>query len=251
MDAKNLVVAYPNPKVVKVDTLTTRSSGGCSMCNPSLTYLFGVKIVRVATILTVCPSPTMSILATQRLSILNRPFVIYPSDSIIWSASKPNKRRIWNSQTKSYSSSTNSPNVQIVEVGPRDGLQNIKTSVPTSTKIELIRRLADTGLVNIEATSFVSPKWVPQLADGVKVTQEIFESPGHVYQGRQMNYPVLAPNSKGLENASRAGAKEIVVFASVTEAFSKANQNCTVEEALQEAQVVTAKALKLGIKVRG
>ncbi|KAH7215312.1 hypothetical protein DER44DRAFT_687814 [Fusarium oxysporum] len=141
--------------------------------------------------------------------------------------------------------------VQIVEVGPRDGLQNIKASIPTATKVELIRRLADTGLINIEATSFVPPKWVPQLADGAEVMKEILARPGHIYQSRQMNYPVLAPNLKGLENASRAGAKEIVVFASVTEAFSKANQNCTVEEALQQCEAVTKKALSLGIRVRG
>ncbi|KAL9562799.1 hypothetical protein ACKAV7_012985 [Fusarium commune] len=139
----------------------------------------------------------------------------------------------------------------IVEVGPRDGLQNIKASIPTPTKVELIRRLADTGLINIEATSFVSPKWVPQLADAAEVMKEILASPGHIYQSRQMNYPVLAPNLKGLENASRAEAKEIVVFASVTEAFSKANQNCTVEEALQQCEAVTKKALSLGIRVRG
>lgn len=141
--------------------------------------------------------------------------------------------------------------VQIVEVGPRDGLQNIKESIPTATKIELIRRLAETGLTNIEATSFVSPKWVPQLADGAEVMREILACPGHIYQSHQMNYPVLAPNLKGLENANRAGAKEIVVFASVTEAFSKANQNCTIEEALQQCEAVTKKALSLGIRVRG
>ncbi|KAL7764920.1 hypothetical protein ACKLNR_006065 [Fusarium oxysporum f. sp. zingiberi] len=116
---------------------------------------------------------------------------------------------------------------------------------------ERVLLLADTGLINIEATSFVSPKWVPQLADGAEVMKEILARPGHIYQSRQMNYPVLAPNLKGLENASRAGAKEIVVFASVTEAFSKANQNCTVEEALQQCEAVTKKALSLGIRVRG
>lgn len=81
--------------------------------------------------------------------------------------------------------------------------------------------------------------------------REILTCPGHIYQSGQMNYPVLAPNLKGLENANRAGAKEIVVFASVTEAFSKANQNCTVEEALQQCEAVTKKALSLGIRVRG
>ena len=153
--------------------------------------------------------------------------------------------------TRYYSSLHTRHDVQIVEVGPRDGLQNIKASIPTATKVELIRRLADTGLVNIEATSFVSPKWVPQLSDGAEVMKEILGHPGLDYQSRQMNYPVLAPNMKGLENAIRAGAKEIVVFASVTEAFSKANQNCTVDEALQQCEAVTKKALSLGIRVRG
>lgn len=153
--------------------------------------------------------------------------------------------------TRQYSFFHSRPDVQIVEVAPRDGLQNLKTSIPTATKIELIRRLADTGLVNIEATSFVSPKWVPQLADGAAVMKEILAHPGFNYQSRQMNYPVLAPNLKGLENASQAGAKEIVVFASVTEAFSKANQNCSIEEALQQCEAVTKKALGLGIRVRG
>ncbi|KAI1018018.1 hypothetical protein LB504_003803 [Fusarium proliferatum] len=152
---------------------------------------------------------------------------------------------------KSRRFSSQRAEVLIVEVGPRDGLQNIKESIPTATKIELIRRLAETGLTNIEATSFVSPKWVPQLADGAEVMREILKCPGHIYQSGQMNYPVLAPNLKGLENASRAGAKEIVVFASVTEAFSKANQNCTVEEALQQCEAVTKKALSFGIRVRG
>ncbi|KAF5017649.1 hypothetical protein F66182_10399 [Fusarium sp. NRRL 66182] len=153
--------------------------------------------------------------------------------------------------TRLYSSVHDGRHVQIMEVGPRDGLQNIKASIPTGTKVELIRRLADTGLVNIEATSFVSPKWVPQLADGATVMRDILAHPGHEYKSRQMNYPVLAPNMKGLDNAIKAGAKEIVVFASVTEAFSRANQNCTVEEALEQCEAVTEHALNRGIMVRG
>lgn len=147
---------------------------------------------------------------------------------------------------RQYSSSPDS--VRLVEVGPRDGLQNIKQSIPTSTKVELIQRLAATGLRNIEATSFVSPKWVPQLADGAQVMEGIL-SLGD--QQRELRYPVLAPNLKGLQNAHKAGAKEIVVFASVTEAFSKANQNCNIEEALAQAEAVAREALKLGILVRG
>lgn len=152
-----------------------------------------------------------------------------------------------------YSSSLQSGrDVRIIEVGPRDGLQNIQKSIPTATKIELIQRLADAGLKNIEATSFVSPKWVPQLADSAQVLDRALsfaERPQ--FQDEPLNFPVLAPNLKGLVDATEAKAKEIVVFASVTEAFSKANQNCSVDEALRQAEIVTKKSLSLGIKVRG
>ena len=137
--------------------------------------------------------------------------------------------------------------VRIIEVGPRDGLQNIPNQVPTPIKIELIERLAAAGLKNIEATSFVSPKWVPQMADGAEVMSKILP----LAQQHQLRLPVLAPNMKGLENAAKAGTKEIVVFASCTEAFSKKNQNCTVDEALDGAQKVAESALKQGIAVRG
>ena len=137
--------------------------------------------------------------------------------------------------------------VRIVEVGPRDGLQNIKQSIATPIKVELIRRLASAGLRSIEATSFVSPKWVPQLADGAAVMNQILP----LAQQSQIRFPVLAPNAKGLENAIQSGAKEVVVFASVTEAFSKKNQNCTVEEALGKAQEVAEKAQRQDIAVRG
>ncbi|VUC30741.1 unnamed protein product [Clonostachys rosea] len=171
---------------------------------------------------------------------------------LFWSHSRHSHfSRSFRTSRRHFSSLNNRTGVRIVEVGPRDGLQNIKKSVPTDIKVELIRRLSKTGLLNIEATSFVSPKWVPQLADGHQVMKEILSSLGPEHQGQQLRFPVLAPNLKGLENANRAGAKEIVVFASVTEAFSKANQNCTVEQALQQAEAVTKSALKLGIKVRG
>ncbi len=139
------------------------------------------------------------------------------------------------------------PNVKILEVGPRDGLQNIKTSIPTSVKVELIQRLAAAGLRNIEATSFVSPKWVPQLADGAEVYGQVLS----LVEQRQLRLPVLAPNMKGLENAIKNGVKEITVFASATEAFSKKNQNCTVDEALDQAEQVAREAQKHGIIVRG
>ena len=135
--------------------------------------------------------------------------------------------------------------VRILEVGPRDGLQNIKPSIPTAVKIELINKLANCGLQDIEATSFVSPKWVPQLADGAEVMTAIKP----LLETHRL--PVLTPNLKGLQNAIKANAREAVVFASATEAFSKKNQNCSVEEALQHAENVTKEALAQGLRVRG
>jgi hydroxymethylglutaryl-CoA lyase len=133
--------------------------------------------------------------------------------------------------------------VKIVEVGPRDGLQNIDNTLPAILKIELIRRLSRTGLQVIESTSFVSPKWVPQLADGEEVISAIDTN-------SVIKYPVLVPNLKGLEAAIRAGAKDVGVFVSVTEGFSQKNQNCSVAEALQRAKEVTIRAMSLGINVR-
>ena len=137
--------------------------------------------------------------------------------------------------------------VRIMEVGPRDGLQNIKTSVPTPVKVELIQRLAEAGLKNIEATSFVSPKWVPQLADGAEVMSKVLPLAAQ----HELSLPVLTPNMKGLQNTIKAGAKEAVVFASATEAFSKKNQNCSVEEALAQAEQVATEARSNGMAVRG
>jgi hydroxymethylglutaryl-CoA lyase len=130
-------------------------------------------------------------------------------------------------------------------------LQNVKQTIPSAIKVELIKRLAATGLCDIEATSFVSPKWVPQLADGAEVMREILHIGEQRTEAGGIRFPVLAPNFKGLQNAYKAGAKEVVVFASATEAFSKSNQNCTIDEALAQAQTVTEAALKDGIAVRG
>lgn len=140
-----------------------------------------------------------------------------------------------------------SSSVRIIEVGPRDGLQNISVTVPTATKVELITKLCDAGLTNIEATSFVSPKWVPQMADGTEVMKAI----SNLRSQQPLRFSVLTPNLKGFENAKASGAKEIVVFASATEAFSKKNQNCTVEQALQGAQTVVEQAKQNGIRIRG
>ncbi|XP_027933292.1 hydroxymethylglutaryl-CoA lyase, mitochondrial-like isoform X2 [Vigna unguiculata] len=134
--------------------------------------------------------------------------------------------------------------VKIVEVGPRDGLQNEKNIVPTDVKIELIHRLASSGLSVIEATSFVSPKWVPQLADAKDVMQAVHNLGG-------VRLPVLTPNLKGFEAAIAAGAREVAVFASASESFSKSNINCSIEESLTRYRAVTRAAKELSIPVRG
>ncbi|KAG9956768.1 pyruvate carboxyltransferase, partial [Aureobasidium melanogenum] len=136
--------------------------------------------------------------------------------------------------------------VKIVEVGPRDGLQNIKNIVPFQTKVDLIQRLAKTGLQAIEATSFVSPKWVPQLSDSSKVMQAIQPLLNHP----SITFPVLVPNMKGLLEASQAGAKEIGIFLSATEGFSRKNINCSIEESLRRVDPVVTTALDKGIRVR-
>lgn len=134
--------------------------------------------------------------------------------------------------------------VRIVEVGPRDGLQNEKQPVPAAVKIELVNRLADCGLTAIEATAFVSPKWVPQMADAAEVMAGIERRAG-------VSYPVLVPNEKGLESAIAAQATEVAVFAAASEAFSQKNINCTIKESLERFKPVMARAKEAGIKVRG
>jgi hydroxymethylglutaryl-CoA lyase len=134
--------------------------------------------------------------------------------------------------------------VKIVEVGPRDGLQNEPQPVSAAVKIELIDRLTDAGLPVVEATAFVSPKWVPQMADNAEVMAGIRRKPG-------VSYPVLVPNRKGLDAAIAAGADEVVVFGAATESFSKRNTNCTIAEGLARFSGVCAEALARGLKVRG
>lgn len=133
--------------------------------------------------------------------------------------------------------------VKMVEVGPRDGLQNEATFIPTATKIEFINRLAATGLKTIEATSFVSPKWIPQMADHHEVLTGIT-------QHADIHYPVLVPNVKGLQNAMTAGVKEIAIFGAASETFSQKNINCSIEESLNRFAEVTQLAQKNNIKVR-
>ncbi|XP_037551469.1 hydroxymethylglutaryl-CoA lyase, mitochondrial [Nematolebias whitei] len=134
--------------------------------------------------------------------------------------------------------------VKIVEVGPRDGLQNEKTVVPTETKINLINMLSESGLPVIEATSFVSPKWVPQMADQVEVMKGISKKPG-------VSYPVLTPNLKGFQAAVKAGASEVAIFGAASELFSKKNINCSVEESLQRFDDVMKAAKEAAVPVRG
>lgn len=138
------------------------------------------------------------------------------------------------------------PEVKIFEVGPRDGLQAIEQTIPTETKIELIRRLATTGLKSIEATSFTSPTWIPQLADHEKVMEAT-----RGINNRSVKFSVLVPNLKGLLAAVKAGAHQVGVFVSASEGFSMENNNCSVAEALTRAKQVADQAMKLGIPIRG
>ncbi|HEY6544619.1 MAG TPA: hydroxymethylglutaryl-CoA lyase [Dokdonella sp.] len=134
--------------------------------------------------------------------------------------------------------------VRIVEVGARDGLQNEKAIVPAATKIELIDRLSATGLRTIEATSFVSPKWVPQLADAAEVFARITRRPG-------VAYPVLVPNLQGYERAREAGAEEVAVFTAASEAFSLKNTNASIEESIERFRPVLERAHADRVRVRG
>ncbi len=134
--------------------------------------------------------------------------------------------------------------VRIVEVGPRDGLQNEVQTVPTEIKIELIGRLAASGLKTIEATAFVSPKWVPQMADHAEVLRGLPREDG-------VSYPVLVPNLRGFEEAVAAGATEVAVFAAASETFSQRNINCSIAESLDRFAPVFAAARAANVQVRG
>jgi hydroxymethylglutaryl-CoA lyase len=134
--------------------------------------------------------------------------------------------------------------VRIVEVGPRDGLQNEPGQVPTDVKVRLIERLAEAGLPAVEATAFVSPRWIPQMADHTEVMERIRRKPG-------VSYPVLTPNLKGFEAARAAGATEVAIFGAASETFSKKNINCSIAESLDRFRPVVSEAKKNDIKLRG
>ena len=134
--------------------------------------------------------------------------------------------------------------VKMVEVGPRDGLQNESATLTTAIKVELIDRLSDTGLSVIEAGAFVSPKWVPQMADTAEVLARIERRPSVLY-------PVLVPNLKGFEAARTAGATEIAIFTAASETFAQKNINCSIEESFERFAPVCTAAAAANIKVRG
>ena len=137
-----------------------------------------------------------------------------------------------------------SDSVKIVEVGPRDGLQDESRYVPVETKLKLIHWLADCGLPVVEATSFVSPRWVPQLADAEELMAGLKRKPG-------VHYPVLVPNEKGYERARAAGADEVAVFSAASEAFNQKNINCSIEESFKRFRPVIERANADGVRVRG
>ncbi|MGB7484350.1 hydroxymethylglutaryl-CoA lyase [Castellaniella ginsengisoli] len=134
--------------------------------------------------------------------------------------------------------------IKIVEVGPRDGLQNEKQFVDTAVKIELVDRLAAAGFANVEAASFVSPKWVPQMADGAEVMAGIRRRPGTLYSA-------LVPNLRGFEGALAAQADEVVIFGAASEAFSQRNINCSIAESIARFEPVAAAAKAAGLRLRG
>ena len=134
--------------------------------------------------------------------------------------------------------------VKVVEVGPRDGLQNEKVTIPTQAKIDYITALGDAGLRVIEAGAFVSPKWVPQMADTAEVYRNIPKDPG-------VDYPVLVPNEKGLERAIDAGVKSIAIFTAASDTFNQRNINMTIDESIMNYVPVAARARAEGIRVRG
>lgn len=134
--------------------------------------------------------------------------------------------------------------VKIVEVGPRDGLQNESVTVPAEIKVQLVEKLADAGLSVIESGAFVSPKWVPQMATSAEVFKQIDKRVG-------VSYPMLVPNLKGLELAHQAGVKEIALFAAATETFSQKNTNCSIAESIDRFNAVIDQAQALEMKIRG
>ena len=145
---------------------------------------------------------------------------------------------------------SHSSQIRIVEVGPRDGLQNEKTILSSAVKLELIRRLASTGLTTIEATAFVSPKWVPQMASASEILDSIHRDPQR-FKTTIVDYPVLTPNLQGYLAARQSGAREVAIFGAASQSFSQKNINCSIEESMDRFKQVCKQAQKDRIKVRG
>lgn len=142
-------------------------------------------------------------------------------------------------------------NIKIVEVGPRDGLQNEKLAFTLAQKYQLIKRLSNTGLKTIEAGAFVSPNWVPQMADSKKLIQKIINKQKQKTISASINFTALVPNERGMELAVSTGIKEVAIFAAASESFSKKNINCSIEESLKRFLPVIKMARKNKIKIRG
>jgi len=156
-----------------------------------------------------------------------------------------NQALLQGAQVRGLITAMNFPShVSIVDVGPRDGLQNEKLPVPAAVKIELVHRLQDAGLREIEVTSFVSPKWVPQMSDNAEVMAGVQRKAG-------VRYSVLTPNLQGFEAAALSRPHEVVVFGAASEAFSRKNINCSIEESIERFRPVAAAALAAGMAVRG
>lgn len=134
--------------------------------------------------------------------------------------------------------------VKIIEVGPRDGLQNEAQNVPVEVKVKLIEMLVEAGLTSIEAGAFVSPKWVPQMAASAEVYQQVTKSPG-------ISYPMLVPNMRGLEQAIESGVEEIALFAAASETFSQKNTNCSIDESIDRFTEVVIRAQAEAMRIRG
>jgi len=152
----------------------------------------------------------------------------------------------WFSQINRNLTNNARDSVRIVEVGPRDGLQNEKEIVPTEVKLDFISRLAGSGLSHVEATSFVSPKWVPQMGDHKEILAGVMKLP---YES--VSYPVLVPNIKGFQSALSLGVKEIAIFGAASESFSRKNINCSIAESLKRFSDVMEAAKNNNVKVRG
>lgn len=178
-------------------------------------------------------------------SLLQRGFPLLSSSSLSSIPSSFFRYSLFPSQFLGFRSMSSS--VRIVEVSPRDGLQNESFFVPTRLKQQLINRLSTTGLRTIEATSFVSPKWIPQLSDSAEIMAFLSTHP----QKENIVFPVLVPNLRGLNEAIKWGVSEVAIFGSASEGFSKANINCSVEESLARFREVCELALQKGIRVRG